>query len=524
MSDQRSNNDKQVRIEAPPDQPMSAREDLFKVLEAMSEGVLVWRKGQVLFANSAMMKLVRYSGDIEAAIGAPFEQWIHQDDLPLVRDTYRRRFEDEDGPEAYDFRLVRTDGESRWVHCRPSVVELSDGRAVIACIHDVTDARSSSQANERSEQMFRNVFRLSPEMMMMTSLRDDRLIDINPAFLNLFGCRREDVIGRTTAEINIWADPTFLSRFAEEFKMTASMTDVPTTVRTRGNIIRHFRLFAQKIDHGAEPVLLVIGRDVTEDLVQAQELQRSRDTAELANRAKSEFLANMSHELRTPLNAILGFAEILRDEMLGPMGQERYTEYAADIHKSGAHLLSIINDILDLSKVEAGRLEAHLSWVDPVPSMQMCLNLVQQRAQEAELTLIDRLTDGFEVEADERLVKQICLNLLSNALKFTEAGGTISLVLEKTADAGLCLSVEDSGIGMSPEEIKIAKRPFGQVDSSLSRRHQGSGLGLPLVAAFAEKLAGNMRIVSTPGVGTRVSVIFPPYKVRGRVSDEGDMI
>jgi len=355
--------------------------------------------------------------------------------------------------------------------------------------------------------------------MLISSLADGNIIDVNPAFLNVVGRRRDDVIGHTTQDLNIWADPTFLGRFVEELKMTASMTDVPTTVRTRGNLIRHFRIFAQKVEIEGEPMLLLIGRDVTEDLMQAQELQRSRDTAELANRAKSEFLANMSHELRTPLNAILGFAEILREEMVGPLGSPRYKEYANDIHESGTHLLSIINDILDLSKVEAGRLEAYLTWIDPLESLEMCMTLVQQRAFEASLSLEHQLDQTTLIEADERLIKQIALNLLSNAIKFTEPGGKVSMTLEKTGNGGLCLSVTDTGIGMTAEEIKIAKRPFGQVDSSLSRRHEGSGLGLPLVSAFSEKLNATMTIDSRPGVGTRVSIVFPPFKVREKTDD-----
>ncbi len=146
---------------------------------------------------------------------------------------------------------------------------------------------------------------------------------------------------------------------------------------------------------------------------------------------------------------------------------------------------------------------------------------MQQRARDAELTLKQAFEDDILLEADDRLIKQIALNLLSNAIKFTEPGGSVLMKLEKTATGGLCLSVEDTGIGMTAEEIKIAKRPFGQVDSSLSRRHEGSGLGLPLISAFAEKLSATMTIDSQPGVGTRVSIVFPPFKVRSK-DDQDD--
>nr|WP_281500555.1 PAS domain-containing sensor histidine kinase [Kordiimonas marina] len=488
------------------------------LLDALTEGVMVRHEDSILYSNDTLRSLLAFDGTQEELNTEPIERWVHEADRPLVERHYRKRLAG-GGPDNYEFRMVRADGEVRWVDCRASLIEWDGTTAVVGCIYDITDRKLAAQARKKSEHLFHNVFRLTPEVMILSSLRDGHVLDVNPAFLNVFGRRRDDVIGKPMETLGIWADSTFHNRFVEELKMTASMTDVPATVRTRGKLIRHFRLFAQKIEHENEPMLLLIGRDVTDDLLQAQELQRSRDTAELANRAKSEFLANMSHELRTPLNAILGFAEILRDEMVGPIGNPRYSEYARDIHESGTHLLSIINDILDLSKVEAGRLEAYLTWIDPLEALEMCVTLVQQRAFEAGLRLEHQFDESVLLEADERLIKQITLNLLSNAVKFTEPGGNVTVALEKTGTGGVCLSVTDTGIGMTAEEIKIAKRPFGQVDSSLSRRHEGSGLGLPLISAFAEKLNATMTIDSQPGVGTRVSVVFPPFKVKAKEED-----
>ncbi|WP_417461587.1 PAS domain S-box protein [Kordiimonas sp.] len=490
------------------------------LLNALAEGVMVRAGDRFIFVNQTALDMFAYPGTMEEFLDEPVSQWVHPDDQAIVQDNYDKRIRGEDAEQNYELRLLRADGETRWVSCRANAIEWDGEPAVVACVYDITEQLEEKRAFERAENIFRNIFRLTPEVMLISGLTDGKIIDVNPAFLNVFGRRRDEVIGHTTQGLDIWADQTFLGRFIEELKMTASMTDVPTTVKTRGNLIRHFRIFAQKIDLEGEPMLLLIGRDITEDLVQAQELQRSKDTAELANRAKSEFLANMSHELRTPLNAILGFAEILRDEMVGPIGSPRYKEYAQDIHESGTHLLSIINDILDLSKVEAGRLEAYLTWINPLESLEMCMTLVQQRAFEASLSLEHHFDRSVLIEADERLIKQIALNLLSNAIKFTEPGGKVTMKLEKTGNGGLCLSVTDTGIGMTAEEIKVAKRPFGQVDSSLSRRHEGSGLGLPLVSAFTEKLNATMTIDSRPSVGTRVSIMFPPFKVKTREDDD----
>lgn len=507
--------------------------DQASVLKELDHPVIVLNGGVLVYSNQAANKLLGETEQPQTVFGKSFIDWVHPDDAAKVEVLLCDASSEltcEIYSQDHKFRMCPSLGGLVWVNMRLKPVDaVSDpagqnvavgqaGKGYILCLTDITEDYVSRQAQAQSEQMFKRAFQLSPEMMVIIHLSSGEILDVNPAFLNMFGRRRTEVLGKRPNKLNIWADATFYNRFIEEFKMSASQVDVPTTVRVRGNIVRHLRMSAQKIELENQDILLLIGRDVTDDLLQAAELQRSRDSAELANRAKSEFLANMSHELRTPLNAILGFAEILRDEMLGSIGQPRYKEYAGDIHESGTHLLLIINDILDLSKVEAGRLEAHLSWVDPVPALEMCMSLVLQRAIDAEVKLKKRLQLGFELEADERLVKQICLNLLSNAVKFTEPGGEVTLRLEGAVDGGLALIVEDTGIGMSPEEIKIAKRPFGQVDSSISRRHQGSGLGLPLVSAFAEKLRANLRIVSSPGVGTQVIVNFPPSKVR-RVED-----
>lgn len=482
----------------------------------IGEGMIIRRGDRVLYANAAARRMFGFDPDLPVPELRSIAHTIHPEDERLVAQNYAKRIEGLDADEEYEFRIIREDKSLCWVSCRAFIVDWDGEAASAGCLTDITQQKKAARAYGRSEQLFTNIFRLAPEAMMLSSMRDGRILDVNPAFLNIFGRRRDDVIGKTSAELDIWADPTFLERFVEELRITTSMTDVPTTVRARGNLIRHFRLFAQKIEHENEPLLLLIGRDVTDEMAHAEDMQTGKDVAELANRAKSEFLANMSHELRTPLNAILGFAEILRDQMLGSIGVPRYAEYAADIHDSGTHLLEIINDILDLSKVEAGRLEAHLTWIEPVECLDACLTLVQQRAFDGDVSLRNEMDDSVLLEADERLVKQIGLNLLTNAVKFTESGGTVTLSLAKTANAGLCLSVSDTGIGMTGDEIKIARRPFGQVDSELGGKQEGSGLGLPLVSAFTEKLNATMKIDSQPGVGTRVSVNFPSFKVKDR--------
>jgi signal transduction histidine kinase len=243
------------------------------------------------------------------------------------------------------------------------------------------------------------------------------------------------------------------------------------------------------------------------------ELARARDAAEAANKAKTGFLANMSHELRTPLNAIIGFAEVLHNEVLGPIGNTRYRDYAGDIRESGTHLLELINDLLDLSKAEAGKLELNETLVDLHEAAATTLAMVEPRAEAGGVYLYNALPQRLPaVQADDRKIKQVLLNLLTNAIKFTPAGGTVRLEAA-VKDGPVELAVADTGIGIAEDDIARIMEPFAQVDSSLARRYEGTGLGLPLVKSLMELHGGELTIASTPGTGTRVAVRLPADRV-----------
>jgi signal transduction histidine kinase len=244
-----------------------------------------------------------------------------------------------------------------------------------------------------------------------------------------------------------------------------------------------------------------------------RELENSRIAAEESSRVKSQFMANMSHELRTPLNAIIGFSEVIRDALVGPVAA-RYKDYARDIHSSGRHLLGLINDVLDLSKIELGRLELHEEPVAVAKVVNDCERLISERVRASNLELaIDLPADLPLLRGDELRLKQVVLNLLSNAVKFTPIGGRITLSARLTAESGIILAVSDTGIGMKPEEIPIALEPFRQIDSALNRRYEGTGLGLPLARTLVELHGGTLSISSTPGQGTTVTVALPAARV-----------
>ncbi len=240
----------------------------------------------------------------------------------------------------------------------------------------------------------------------------------------------------------------------------------------------------------------------------------ARDSAERANRLKSMFLATMSHELRTPLNAIIGFSELMQDQIYGPLGDMRYSEYSGLIQGAGHHLLSLINDVLDMSKIEAGKFELHREHFDIREIVRDCLDLMRERASQEGVTLTgDVPATPLTLDADRRAMKQILLNLLSNAIKFTPAGGRVVAHAKLSGDA-LVLSVEDTGIGIPSEQVNRLGNPFVQVRNSAGASHEGTGLGLALVRALAETHDGNLAIESVVGEGTTVSVTIPRWLAR----------
>ncbi len=235
--------------------------------------------------------------------------------------------------------------------------------------------------------------------------------------------------------------------------------------------------------------------------------------ADYANRTKTEFLANMSHELRTPLNAILGFSEMIEQQMFGPVGG-KYAAYAHDIHRSGELLLELVNDVLDLAKLEAGKLELRESTLTIPDLVDECLTLVRGRADDGKIRLSRSISpDASHLRGDARAVKQILLNFLSNAVKFTPEGGTVCVTSALESDGRLCLSVKDSGIGMKESDIAIALAPFGQIDSMIARKHQGTGLGLPICKSLMELHGGSIGIESEPDAGTTLSAWFPADRI-----------
>jgi PAS domain S-box-containing protein len=339
--------------------------------------------------------------------------------------------------------------------------------------------------------------------------RAGRYLNVNDATCQQLGYTRDELLTMSVFDVATQTDPETWAQRWEVYRQVGSANLEGHRITKDGRkfpvdiTISHFQF-------GDDEYLFTVARDATTRHAIEHELREARDRAETANQAKSQFLANMSHELRTPLNAIIGFSEVISSALFGPL-DARYRDYAQDIHGSGHHLLRIINDLLDLSKVEAGRLDLHDGPVQIALLFETCRRMVSDRAAAAGISL-DLEPTSLAVRGDELRLEQVLLNLVSNAVKFTPPGGTVRVAASLTEAGGVAVSVVDTGIGLAAEEIPRALQPFGQIDNSLSRPHGGTGLGLPLALKLVELHGGTMTIESEPGQGTTVLLTLPPER------------
>ena len=294
--------------------------------------------------------------------------------------------------------------------------------------------------------------------------------------------------------------------------------EVPTVKERVTSTDRTLQIRRRAMPDGA---IVSVYSDITEIKLSERKLIQARSQAELANRSKSEFLANMSHELRTPLNAVIGFSEIISNELFGPVVNEKYLEYIKDIHSSSLHLLSIINDVLDMSKIEAGKLELSKEVLNIQSVIGEVMRMVRERAQRRGIELVAELMEEeVDIWADERAMKQIFLNLFSNAIKFSRPGGKIYLRVFPDQSSLTVLEIEDHGIGMSEEEQERALQPFGQAKPATTRNYGGTGLGLPITKGLVEAHGGTLTLVSRAGEGTTVRIVMPTERKRFKPAAE----
>jgi two-component system, cell cycle sensor histidine kinase PleC len=463
---------------------------------------------------------------------------VHKDDINLY-DLASQLADAKVASIDHAFRMRHADGRWLWLRARCELAR-QDGEAglhLIGIAVDITEQKSLVERTVAADLRLRDAIETIPEAFVLWDA-DNRLVLCNSNFQELHHLPEEAVAAGTSYETIVATGRTPLIR---------------TALANEGGEPRGARTFEAQLDDGRwmhiserrtkDGGYVSVGTDITkikqheQKLVEGEkrqlativDLRKSQQALELqtaeladlaekyaeektraedANAAKSKFLANMSHELRTPLNAIIGFSEIMESAMFGPLGAEKYTEYSRDIRESGEYLLDVINDILDMSKIEAGGIRLAPEVVALEPVLADCLRVVSTRACEKKLTLNDYVDAGISLNADRRALKQIALNLLSNAVKFTPDGGAVTL-RGRQRGTMVTIAICDNGIGIPKQALRKLGRPFEQVESQLTKRHQGSGLGLAIAKSLAEMHGGAMRIRSKLGQGTMVVVRLP---------------
>ncbi|MFO1186888.1 MAG: PAS domain S-box protein [Alphaproteobacteria bacterium] len=475
--------------------------------------------GRILDMNRAGLDMVE-ADSIDQVRGVDVLTLIEPDYHEDYRDGLARALRGERVEQRYE--IIGLKGTRRWME--QTSVPLFDteesGRAsaLIAVTRDVTERVQAEEALRENREMLSGILSISPEATIIAD-QDLRILMFSAGAAQIFGYSSEEMVGRYVNDLMPErfhvAHERAVVEFAGGIVGSRTMGERTELVGRRKNG-EEFPAEASlsKLLTTRGLVYTAILRDISAQKAAREEIVRAKQQAEAANEAKSRFIANMSHELRTPLNAIIGFSEIIARETFGQLGDARYRDYARDVQESGQHLLSLINEILDISRIEAGHIE--LREEEPISIRELvdhCIRWVAGRAEGVGVTLTSEIPDRIPaLRGDSRLLTQILLNLTSNALKFTPAGGRVCLWASTIEAGGVSICVSDTGIGMKPEEVARIGEPFLQFDAGRAMRTEGTGLGVSIAKRLAELHGGRLEIESAPGMGTRIALCLPPER------------
>ena len=502
-------------------------------------GLFDWdiARGRIFWSRS-LFELLGYPPRDELVSFGEFNALIHPDD----GDFYALADEVARGVTTNIDRMFRVRdarGQWIWLRARAELVRNrgDDGPRLIGICVDVTEQRALQERTATADMRLRDAIETISEAFVLWD-SENRLVMCNSKFQQLYELREEAILPGAHREAIIAAgrQPVILNHVKPDGRIEEGArtydaqiedgrwlhinerrtkdggfvsvgTDITSLKRQEERLMESERaLMANVADMRKSRQTLEVQAQQLADLAEKYAEQKSQ--AESASKAKSDFLANISHELRTPLNAIIGFSEIMESGMFGPLGSDKYHEYCRDIRESGQHLLDVINDVLDMSKIEAGRFRLTHETIDIDKVVLEAMRVITPRAEEKSIALRAEAATGVTVEVDRRALKQILLNLLSNAVKFTPAGGRVT-VRTRAVGGALNLYIEDTGIGIPKDALPKLGRPFEQVESQFSKSHKGSGLGLAISRPLTELHGGTMRIRSTLQVGTVVLVRLP---------------
>lgn len=473
--------------------------------------LLLSPRGKIEHANEIFYASLEGREDMYK--GKPFLDLIHPEDRPYVQPVFKNLIQEGAAAPveiiAFECRVVGQNKKLHWLDCR---LKSHQGKLMLVG-RDLTDIKKNELALLRREQQLSEAQSIG-HMGHWTWRIGDECLEFSQEIYRIFGVTPEEFIP-TIDSVNAAMHRRDRGRMAQAFQR--AMIDRKNyvmefrVVHPKGDV-RHIELQGrcEMDDEGDVVALFGIMQDVTERTEHERELRHAVEEAERAYAAKSQFLANMSHELRTPLNAIIGFSEMIGRQMLGPIGTEKYLEYIGGIRESGEHLLDLITDILDMSKIEAGKYTLDVEEFNLHKVIRLAIHMIEGRALDAQVKVTCTIPDGAEqyIIGDRRAIMQMVLNLLSNAVKFTKPGGGVSVSCTNS-DGMISICVEDTGIGIPASKLRYVTKPFEQAANQFTRNHEGSGLGLAITKELAELHGGTLTITSTVDVGTQVTITLP---------------
>lgn len=472
--------------------------------------------GNILFVNATWEKITGFT--IPHSMGRDLFDMLH----PAEQDPQRRGFlnmvRTRSGEYRSITRLHTADGKYRAVELAFSMVRTDNMKStrVVGTITDVEERRRAERALAETEKKYRTIVENAAGGIYQIGA-DGRILSANPSLARILGYNSYSELVAGVVDIGkVYVDPRDRLRYERDLENFGFVRNHEAQIKRKDGAIVWISESARVVRDDDGNLIYYEGsiEDITQRKAAERALQDAKLQSDLANRAKSEFLANMSHELRTPLNAIIGFSEIIQNEAMGAVGQPAYVDYAGDINDSGKRLLSIINDILDISRIEAGGRTLNESLFSIARVSSTCVSLLGSKAEAGRITVLNNLhQDMPKLIGEELAFKQMLMNILSNAIKFTPPEGRVTIDCDYSVGGDMRISVTDTGIGMDEREMETALSPFGQVESAFSRHNSGTGLGLTLVQALIGMHDGKIELSSRKGAGTTATLVIPAKRI-----------